>query len=85
MRLLRTDTGRFIDATKTNGSYAILSHVWAKPGEPGYPEKKYEEIDGIPGQHSTDLTMSILSKLPEKVRRFCEVASKDGDAEDKAI
>ncbi|KAI0746118.1 heterokaryon incompatibility protein-domain-containing protein, partial [Earliella scabrosa] len=45
MRLLHTTDGSFKDYSDPPiATYAILSHVWAKEGMEGYPEKTYQDV-----------------------------------------
>ena len=77
MRLLDTATGRFVwveDPQKA--CYAILSHVWTRPGEPHYPEQIFQDVRRI--QHERADTDSVIPYFSEKVRRFCENARYHG-------
>ena len=77
MRLLDTTTGRFDsveDPSKVH--YAILSHVWTRPGAPRYPEQTYQDVHQIQRQHAG--VDSIVPFFSEKVRGFCERARADG-------
>ena len=76
MRLLDTTTGRFVsvkDLSKVH--YAILSHVWTRPGEPRYPEQTYQDVRQIQRQHAG--ADSVVPFFSEKVRGFCERARAD--------
>ncbi|KAI0355784.1 hypothetical protein OH77DRAFT_311714 [Trametes cingulata] len=80
MRLIHTKTGRFhvVDDPRTI-RYAILSHVWARVGEHHYPEPTFQDIRRIQETHDAQNstgTSSVLAHLPEKIRRFCEVAAE---------
>ncbi|KAI8972185.1 hypothetical protein BD414DRAFT_220655, partial [Trametes punicea] len=80
MRLIHTKTGRFhvFDDPRTI-RYATLSHVWAREGERFYPEPTLQDVlriqatqDALPPSRR----VSIISLLPEKVRRFCQTAAR---------
>ena len=77
MRLLDTRTGRFVwveDPRREH--YAVLSHVWAKPGNLEYPEQTYQDLLEFQKEDRPEGTLP--SKLSDKLRRFCEAALKDG-------
>lgn len=79
MRLLNTRTGEFkwIEDPR-QVYYAVLSHVWAKPGDPEYaPEQTYQDLLRFQEEARTDGTLPI-SKFSDKLRRFCETALRDG-------
>ncbi|KAI0329668.1 HET-domain-containing protein [Cubamyces sp. BRFM 1775] len=81
MRLINTTTGAFHTFETPNDiPYAILSHVWAKEDDPHFcPEPTYEDICRIQREHASHAhdaeRTSIISQLPEKIRRFCETAA----------
>ena len=78
MRLLDTRTGRFIppSGNEIHRRYAILSHVWAREGQTGYPEQTYQDIKTL--QQAFPQGEIILHKLSDKLRRFCEFARNEG-------
>ncbi|KAL1942859.1 hypothetical protein VTO73DRAFT_5099 [Trametes versicolor] len=86
MRLLHTKTGLFHDFEDPRETpYAILSHVWAKKdGSPSYiPELEYQtardiQIEEEERSQGDVSQMSILSRFPQKIRSFCEIASSHG-------
>ncbi|KAM5541108.1 hypothetical protein V8D89_005241 [Ganoderma adspersum] len=84
MRLINTKTGQFEwveDPRQVR--YAILSHVWAKPGHPDHPEQTYQDLLQLQ-QNMKSRTggwggiESPISKFQDKLRCFCETALKDG-------
>ncbi|OJT02631.1 Vegetative incompatibility protein HET-E-1 [Trametes pubescens] len=77
MRLLNTTTKRFHRFEDPRSvSYAILSHVWAKPGDGGPPEQSYHELLAIQARFSNGPVDERL--LSQKIRMFCKVAAADG-------
>ena len=77
MRLLDTTTGRLIPpGGNERRKYAILSHVWAREGEPGYPEQTYQDIQML--QQRFPRGESILDALSDKIKSFCRVARNEG-------
>ncbi len=91
MRLLHTRTGRFheVDDPQTV-QYAILSHVWARPDEPHYPEMSYQDLCDLhnrqtgPSQNVTTSDSngsidesSVIDLFPsDKIKRFCKIAAE---------
>ncbi|KAI9067529.1 HET-domain-containing protein [Trametes sanguinea] len=82
MRLIHTKTGRFhlVDDPRTT-RFAILSHVWARQNDPKfYPEPTLQDILRIQAEYDAEPADAprtpIISRLPEKIRRFCETAAK---------
>ncbi|TBU30967.1 hypothetical protein BD311DRAFT_161152 [Dichomitus squalens] len=75
MRLLNVKTGQFELVTDPREvRYAILSHTWNLEGEPTYQDVcQIQKRCGPP-----PCGPSVLSSLPEKIRRFCELARDDG-------
>ncbi|CDO75401.1 hypothetical protein BN946_scf184855.g4 [Trametes cinnabarina] len=82
MRLLHTTTGRFhIFDDPWTVRYAILSHVWARENDRFFPEPTLQDVVRIQAEYDADppeTRASIISRLPEKVRRFCETAAAYG-------
>ncbi|PIL32562.1 hypothetical protein GSI_05265 [Ganoderma sinense ZZ0214-1] len=61
--------------------FAILSHVWAKDGDSDYPEQTYQDLLRFQEEsRCADPAAGTLpiSKFSDKLRRFCEIALKDG-------
>lgn len=81
MRLLNTRTGEFkwVEDHRRE-HYAILSHVWARPSDSHYaPEQTYQDLLRLQKEALAGGTRPIdHADFPEKLRRFCETASKDG-------
>ena len=81
MRLLNTRTGEFqLVEDPRQEHYAILSHVWAKPGDPGVyvEEQTFQEILQVQKLEASRRKNTLPSKFSDKLRRFCEAALKDG-------
>ena len=79
MRLLNTETGEFqwVDDPR-RVRYAVLSHVWAKPGDHAYvPEQTYQDLLRLQDDAHADGTLPI-SKFSAKLRYFCGAASRAG-------
>lgn len=90
MRLLNTTTGSFelFDDPRTV-QYAILSHVWSKPGDPHYPEQTYEKIEAIqktpksptswiPGFGWLASASPVLAQFSQKIQNACRAAREHG-------
>ncbi|PIL32571.1 hypothetical protein GSI_05274 [Ganoderma sinense ZZ0214-1] len=79
MRLINTETGEFQSVDDPRRvRYAILSHVWAKPGDHNYlSEQTYHDLLRFQDEARTDGTLPI-SKFSDKLRRFCDAASRAG-------
>lgn len=77
MRLLNTTTKRFRWFEDPRSvSYAILSHVWAKPGDGCPPEQSYHDLLAIQAKFPDGPIDERL--LSQKIRMFCKVAATDG-------
>lgn len=80
MRVLHTKTGQFNDFEDPREvRYAILSHVWAKGPGPHTPELTYQEARDLQNQKDEKNTgVSVLSRFPTKIRKFCKIAAEHG-------
>ncbi|KAI0769396.1 heterokaryon incompatibility protein-domain-containing protein [Trametes elegans] len=77
MRLLDVETKKFVVVEHPQEvSYAILSHVWSKPGGGSEPEPSYHELLAIQAKYPDSLVDE--RELPRKIRMLCRVAQADG-------
>ena len=79
MRLLDTRDGsvHWVEDPRQY-NYAILSHVWATPSDSGPSELTYEDLCKLQEASKLPRGRPVMEELPDKIRRFCDMAREDG-------